>query len=139
MPSMRHVYIAFYLSLVIRFLRTTIRKMLVPHKKFRNKCKFGLYAVPKGEHVTLHFANVYVDDPSDLDSSSLFHDLGVVMSRCHVFAIADGNSEHQFNQFVQPDRYNGQLSVSLDMKTVILTVDHILYDFAGPNDYDFFF
>ena len=49
MPSMRHVYIAFYLSLVIRFLRTTIRKMLVPHRKFRNKYKFGLYAVPKDE------------------------------------------------------------------------------------------
>lgn len=136
---MRQVYIAFYLSIVLGFLRAIFRKMLVPHRNFRNKCKFGLYAVPKGEHVTLHFANVYVDDPSDLDSSSLFHDLGVVMSRCHVFAIADGNNEYQFNQFVQPDRYNGQLSVSLDMKTVVLTVDHILYDFAGPNDYDFFF
>ena len=136
---MRQVYIAFYLSIVIRFLRTTVRKMLVQHRKFRSKYKFGLYAVPKGERITLHFANVYVDDPSDLDNSSLFHDLGVTMSRCHVFAIADGNNEYQFNQFVQPDRYNGHLSVSLDMKTVVLTVDHILYDFAGPNDYDFFF
>ncbi len=136
---MRQVYIAFYLSIVIRFLRTTVRKMLVQHRKFRSKYKFGLYAVPKGERITLHFANVYVDDPSDLDNSSLFHDLGVTMSRCHVFAIADGNNKYPFNQFVQPDKYNGQLSVSLDMKTVVLTVDHILYDFAGPNDYDFFF
>lgn len=131
---------AFYLSIVIRFLRTTIRKMLVPRRNFRNKYKFGLYAVPKGERVTLHFANVYVDDPSDLDNSSLFHDLGVTMSRCHVFAIAaESNEYYPFSPFIQPDKYNGQLSVSLDMRTVVLTVDHILYDFAGPNDYDFFF
>jgi hypothetical protein len=133
------IYRAFYFLIVIRFLRTTVRKILVPHRKFRNKYKFGLYAVPKGEHVTLHFANVYVDDPSDMDNSTLFHDLGVTMSKCHVFAIADGSNEYPFHQFIQPDKYNGQLSVSLDMKTVVLTVDHILYDFAGPNDYDFFF
>ena len=112
--------------------------MLVPHGKFHNKYKFGLYAIPKGEHVTLHFANVYVDDPSDMENATLFHDLGVTMSKCHVFAIADGNNKYPFHQFIQPDRYKGQLSVSLDMKTVVLTVDHILYDFAGPNDYDFF-
>lgn len=133
------IYRAFYVLIIIRFLRTTISKMLVPHRNFRNKYKFGLYAVPKGERVTLHFANVYVDDPSDLDNSSLFHDLGVTMSRCHVFAIADGSNEYPFNQFVQPDQYNGQLSVSLDMKTVVFTVNHILYDFAEPNNYDFFF
>ena len=133
------IYRAFYVLIAIKFLRTTIRKILVPHRNFRSKYKFGLYAVPKGERVTLHFANVYVDDPSDLDNSSLFHDLDVTMSRCHVFAIAAESNEYQFNQFVQPDKYNGQLSVSLDMKNVILTVDHILYDFAGPNDYDFFF
>ena len=133
------IYRAFYILIVIRFLRTTIRKILVPHRKFRNKYKFGLYAVPKDERVTLHFANVYVDDPSDMDNSTLFHDLGVTMSRCHVFAIAADSNEYPFNPFIQPDRYNGQLSVSLDRKTVVLTVDHILYDFAGPNDYDFFF
>lgn len=133
------IYRAFYVLIVIRFLRTTVRKLLVPHRKFRNKCKFGLYAVPKGEHVTLHFANVYVDDPSDMDNSTLFHDLGVTMSRCHVFAIADGNNEYPFHQFIQPDKYQGQLSVSLDTKTVVHTIDHILYDFVGPNDYDFFF
>ena len=136
---MRQVYIAFYLSIVIRFLRTTVRKMLVPHRNFHNKYKFGLYAVPKGERVTLHFANVYVDDPSDLDNSSLFHDLGVVMSRCHVFAIAADSTERPYLELVQPDKYRGELSASLSRGNVVYTVNHILYDFAGPNDYDFFF
>lgn len=133
------IYRAFYVLIVIRFFRSLIRKILVPHRKFRSKHKFGLYAVPKGERVTLHFANVYVDNPSDLDNSSLFHDLGVVMSRCHVFAIAANSAEQPYRELVQPDKYRGELSASLSRSNVVYTVDHILYDFAGPNDYDFFF
>jgi len=133
------IYRAFYVLIVIRFLRALTRKMLVPRRKFRNRLKFNMYAVPKGEKVTLHFANVYVDDPEDLDNSSLFHDLSVVMDRCHVFAIAANSTERPYLDLVQPDKYRGELSVSFNRRNVVYTVDHILYDCVGADNYDFFF
>lgn len=133
------IYRAFYVLIVIGFLRSLTRKLLIPHRKSRNRLKYKMYAVPKGENVTLHFANVYVNDPEDLDNSSLFHDLGVVMSRCHVFAIAADSTEQPYRELVQPDKYRGELSASLSRSNVVYTVDYILCNFAGSNNYDFFF
>lgn len=133
------IYRAFYVLIVIGFLRSLIRKMLVPHRKSRNRLKYKMYAVPKFDNVTLHFADVYVNDPEDLDNSSLFHDLGVVMSRCHVFAIAADSTEQPYRELVQPDKYRGELSASLSRSNVVYTVNYILCNFAGSGNYDFFF
>ena len=136
---LKSIYTAFYVSLVIQFIRSMCRKILRPGRKFQNKHKFMLYAHPSGSDVILHIANLYVDEPSELEGTHLFEELNAVMDDFYIFARA-GNGPH-FTHWteIQADKYQGRLSLSFENNMVIRTIDKIICKYVGDDNYDFFF